>query len=735
VSIASTKFDHDAENHEHPQDAKQEPSGLGVADGEQVSIEKPKRFSTRRYRGALWSFLIIHLPPVFTTGSFFVLYCQTYYWYPDPQQLNFILFAAKVHESWILVSLSSILFDHFRRQLICKGVQLGLLTAPFQIANPLYLFSRSFFGAVSPSFTPSLSIRFNADVLNVFLVIYISILSVLCGPSSGIVMLPKLDWFRISHGGRQAVQAQNILGRMEQNGQYANLSTLGRIDMFLTEDQLHPNIVNASTAPSICFGDSSVDGFKICPNGGAKAILDRLNTLFISSNQAYRSYVYNLTVTSEDCKYTYTEPKYNYAKELHGGISISSTSSQNALAYAVSPIDMVVEYLTSAGRDWEGVTDYPVIIKPSSSLTGHEKDSLKVPLVWASCSNNSDTPPDSRDPYTFQFYNPSRGRYEIKLERDLFSDPIQPLKPLGSSVLNRLPIPVSAAFASASSHGSPASLCLVFAYWANADVWLSLPSKMPTLGASEVSRVLEQNGLSENTDIIQLNQTWLGLLKESLNGNFSGYNQSSSATSGVYQACETVNGLGSPWLCRTSALALILADALARLHYRHPSYYQCENGPAWILCDRSTRKFASLTPLMDEGWLTIRPEYHHYVYAYKSRGATTLLAFTVLFFHVATVMIYIAINLGRNWRPTRAWSELGELVVLALNSAPTELLKNTGIGVRNLKSWKYRATVKAVEPDGCLQLFLEGPGECTAEDEECQKQVRSSRPQPDIKYG
>jgi hypothetical protein len=61
--------------------------------------------------------------------------------------------------------------------------------AQFQINNPLLLFGRPFLASLKCAFTSP------TEFTTVMVVIVTVILASLCGPSSGIVMLPRLDWW------------------------------------------------------------------------------------------------------------------------------------------------------------------------------------------------------------------------------------------------------------------------------------------------------------------------------------------------------------------------------------------------------------------------------------------------------------------------------------------------------------------------------------------------------------
>ncbi len=120
----------------------------------------------------------------------FGLYCNTTAWEAplNANALNVLQYAAKIHESLILASLSSVLLDIAWRKLLAPnggGLRLGLLSAPFQINSPMYLLSHEFRASLSGK----------GSILTTALVLYFFVLAAVTGPSAASIMVPKLDWW------------------------------------------------------------------------------------------------------------------------------------------------------------------------------------------------------------------------------------------------------------------------------------------------------------------------------------------------------------------------------------------------------------------------------------------------------------------------------------------------------------------------------------------------------------
>jgi uncharacterized membrane protein len=180
--------------------------------------------ATQSKRTSLVNFVLFHLPAVDVTHTLFGLYLAQFQWTANDTQINALLFAAKIHEALIAISLSNIIFHRIRYNMLTsdgsapQGVPLGLLTAPLQISDPLYLCRKPFLACAKTMFAS------RTDFITILLVITTVIVATLSGPSSGVIMLPKLDWwpFPNNHPAANIFQQQNK-GVMYLDGSFENL--------------------------------------------------------------------------------------------------------------------------------------------------------------------------------------------------------------------------------------------------------------------------------------------------------------------------------------------------------------------------------------------------------------------------------------------------------------------------------------------------------------------------------
>ncbi|KAK4446549.1 hypothetical protein QBC34DRAFT_411428, partial [Podospora aff. communis PSN243] len=152
-------------------------------------LEKPKPVASTRKTDFFRRGIMFHLLPVLITVFLTIMYKQQWRWPypgPSPEMEAGLQFAAKLHEFLIIISLSSILFHRLRYMLLeSDGVPLGLLTASFQLNNPMFFLSPEFFGASRKIFS-TLPIFYTF-----ILVLAAAFLSLAASPFSAIVLIPR----------------------------------------------------------------------------------------------------------------------------------------------------------------------------------------------------------------------------------------------------------------------------------------------------------------------------------------------------------------------------------------------------------------------------------------------------------------------------------------------------------------------------------------------------------------
>ncbi|KAH8594151.1 hypothetical protein B0O99DRAFT_688174 [Bisporella sp. PMI_857] len=137
----------------------------------------------------------IHIIPIFATVALAVLNLAKYFFGTEIPGLNNgkwqsfyglgLQVASKLHELFIIASLSTVLMDVLRYELLYSstGLPFGILTAKTRFVNVTYLISPEFvFGVLKLSWRKAWV---------TLLVVLFTLLAVLAGPSSALLMIPK----------------------------------------------------------------------------------------------------------------------------------------------------------------------------------------------------------------------------------------------------------------------------------------------------------------------------------------------------------------------------------------------------------------------------------------------------------------------------------------------------------------------------------------------------------------
>ncbi len=134
---------------------------------------------------------LIHVIPVSVALWEISLNFYTYYVGASIYNLVYYQFAAKAHEIMIQASLAAIVFSYVRHEMVLgKGLPFGALFSGLQINQLSYLWSMEFWGSVSSKHLPIWR-----KIAMVLLICVCFILAAAAGPSSAILLIPRLDYW------------------------------------------------------------------------------------------------------------------------------------------------------------------------------------------------------------------------------------------------------------------------------------------------------------------------------------------------------------------------------------------------------------------------------------------------------------------------------------------------------------------------------------------------------------
>ena len=157
--------------------------GKGYTEATKIAICKSRTTALLR--------ALIHFIPVGVALWEIVLNWNTYFVGYDVYNLAYYQFGAKLHEIAIEASLSAVIFSYVRYELMLgDGIPFGALFCGLQISQASYLWSMEFWGTIT---SRNISTK---SKLRLLVVVTASIfLATVTGPSSAILLVPRLDYW------------------------------------------------------------------------------------------------------------------------------------------------------------------------------------------------------------------------------------------------------------------------------------------------------------------------------------------------------------------------------------------------------------------------------------------------------------------------------------------------------------------------------------------------------------
>ena len=157
--------------------------GKGYTEQTKVAIRKSRTTALLR--------ALIHIIPVTVALWEIVLNWNTYFVGYNVYNLAYYQFGAKLHEIAIQASLSAVIFSYVRYELILgDGIPFGALFSGLQISQASYFWSMEFWGTICSQSIPT---RLRLRLLSV--VAASIFLAAVTGPSSAILLVPRLDYW------------------------------------------------------------------------------------------------------------------------------------------------------------------------------------------------------------------------------------------------------------------------------------------------------------------------------------------------------------------------------------------------------------------------------------------------------------------------------------------------------------------------------------------------------------
>ncbi|KAL9564522.1 hypothetical protein ACKAV7_010974 [Fusarium commune] len=562
---------------------------------------------------------------------------------PSTESLNGLQFAAKGHETLILMSLGDILLHQMsyglKRQDV--GVPLGFIPSALNLSAPLrYLISRQLWAPTLQSGKTAQYRRATAGMI-----MLISILCLAASPLSAIAMIPRQNWWKDDHYDSTFSYAPQF----EPTKWIPHMEYRTRLDS--ESGPYLRDIIDPSTIP--VYALLRADTYTLGTHGP-----EFQNISYSNFNSSFYSYI--------------------------------STADFGLPTIATSPLSFVASELGKASsRDIKEET-IPWITSSNQRTEGSEaQQAWKQPLVAVQCIGSS-VPNETELQFSFDysFSDELRKDFQVTLTLD-DSSAFADLHASNSTDYRFLDLPANtgwlvsgnilfATTAKVVNGDKPErhyTLCLIFARWAEANTWIELPSASCTLSHLKVP-VLES--FSKNSsDVIYMDDKWLDGISSFSNGSF-------------FRSIADFCVRDVKRNCQERYLGLHITDAIS----------QAGNNISW------PNYSAGITQSDDATQDKITYTRYYYTYAYRFESSHGIpLAFSFLLLHVLLVLIHLIATLGSKdpWQGSD-WDNFGDMLVLALASKPPDGINDLAQQSSKSELWMKTVIVDRDYDEGHSQI-------------------------------
>lgn len=624
--------------------------------------------------------------------------------------VNALQFVAKLHGSWIALSFTTIILHHIRYRLVMDSrptLALGLLASPFQTGSPMYLLSKEFRSAARDS------LKRPRDIFTALFVAYTSIMIAVSDPSSAIAIIPKLDVWPYPGAIHDLVDSPGAVSfdKVYIGGAYETIYP-SRVDSAFDSDCL------AGSPGQVGWGLASWADLQ-CPTiTSLNGILEEFPKVAGSSGPL--SFPFNVTIGTRTILVNGDPPAFS-----GGGYTMYATTTLDTVNNLLVSLN---DYLSSFygtpggyvpdtyGLDptnlgWNSLANGFSLRTDVSARDSSGRHSLQQPFTGSSCA----VAPSNSTSWTFSDIDADEvivmRMGPSSLPSDFAAHNMSFAFVDVSTVDFEPHTDVSAIFAWENNvAGQPPPLdvleppknqttvCLVTSRWIDSDPFASYPAQSGVAPSFSASLPAAGGGISRS-DAISLDVSWLNNLtgwsdSEDYTTIFSA-NSSTTYFTDMVQICS--RSFQSDPSCIAMGLALGMSNVMSLIPNQFGIYsYGVLDSASSLYKDNSETPISIDPDVLNANFTRLQLDVTKHVYGYGFRGATVYLAFAVLLLHVVTVLAHLLLMLfGRRWS-SRAWSSLGELLVLALASQPpAKALENCGAGVDTARVWRSRVSVRA----------------------------------------
>ena len=680
--------------------------------------------------------ILVHLVPIGITATVLYLALSETYWHDpfDPlnnTKLQGLQFAAKVYETFIVISLATTVLDVLRRRLLSgKGVQFGSLITAYGFDRISSLFSPAFWAAIwssGASSTPSLL---------AFVLAIAVLLATAAGPSAAIALIPRLEWWSVP----QIELFRDSTSFFGWESRYTINSPLSF---------LWPKTLSSDNLPETSCLLSQEEQSPTCPGAGYPLLWGLATSSHSANGQPDDLTSLNLTVPESVAAQTLFIRQLTSQRECFaddGDTSYGVVSSTPSFAVSAAPWNFLeingwtlyrkwdrplvqveafngqppVKPFVQVKCDWTHHTASSAIEFPSSGLVTPSMSIQKRQEINGFCSTLNGVP----NRYTGQNWTVNQDTVIDAAALDSHTkNGTMYFRWVDLSHYHVRPS-LAALVYSPSCDGAKAPLammCTIDARWVPTKVWVEPETMVQILGLPGGKRefydAMVDNQVPDQPILIDM--SWA----DSLNAPVS-RNGTVTAVESILTKVFKRPGLGCggfnyslPLPTLEAYLGLIIVDGLARVGI-------ASNYSARATSSANTDSFTfsavgiynsshigidliqpSDLPPESEAWVNVTFSFKRYGYGYGFTTLTSKVAMAVLLAH-AVVGICSIVFLIFAARVSSSWDDTADLLVLALKSPAPETLHNTGAGVGSWKTWKERVGIRASSDEGTVNLLV-----------------------------
>ena len=649
------------------------------------------------HQGRLRAFVrcLVHIIPVVTTaGVVYLNFRNVYYANAGaPYQnvkLQALQFAAKLHEAFIVASLSTVVLNHIRYSLLSEdGVPFSVLSVGHLLGQFSQIWRLDLWTSL---FVPRRPKRYPQQLQLALLVLAALFLAATCGPASAITMIPKLDWWQMI--------------RENDSDKYYVATAV---------PQLWPNNPTAANLPS---KNCSLPGghlIQACPSGGYLTLLQyiefgdssgpkRANVTFQQDNTA-RSVASEQLLGGPDTALSayrassvsqlVADALWSYWNPARTGVDLNSISRDRISVSLMTKrtVPLVRKPQVEARCNLLGFQGGPgarlflpaLDANPNMTwefdpltlwnLTAFQASDAGVQFTWVNVSNS--VRPSIGAAFLIPGYNLTM------VDGSFFID--------GKSIPTYAQPPIIVG-------------CAVDARWVPVEMWLDPQSDNFAHQDSVFYDMTTNEAKSSPPPQIFIEPSWADAL------NIVPEGANTTLIRNLVRPISGDNGPLRPWPYRPQEawsfmLSVLLTDALSRV--TPPGGARLYNSSS---LDRPAVDYVA--QLSTGNWTQVRFDNFRYGYGYGLNGVLIKIAMVVLLAHASIALAHTITAVYGGWS-SEAWGKVEELIALAINSSPSEGLQNTCAGIKSSETWgrmvriRVRMHKEGVQP-GHLEMVFDG---------------------------